>query len=514
MATPRDQLADALEKLKALLESGKGAIRSAELTRTQRERLVRAGFLCPVIKGWYVPARPEEARDGETTAWYASFWDFCAAYLEHRFGAQWCLSPEQSVLLHALNRTVPTQLLVRSPRASNNVTKLIHGTSILELETDIPPPQEIELVDGLRVMSLPRALVQSGPKLFINQPADARTAIALIRDASEILPMLLDGGRSTVAGRLAGAFRNIQRTRIADDILKSMRAAGYTATETNPFEDNLTISLARREQSPHINRIHTHWQGMRDEIIQIFPPPPGIPNDKDAYLARVDDLYVTDAYHSLSIEGYRVSEELIARIRTGEWNPETLEGDRQQRDALAARGYWLAFNEVKKSVARVLNNEDAGTVADEDHGDWYRALFGPSVEAGLLKPSDLAGYRNAQVYIRNSMHVPCTREAVLDCMPALFEHLREERHPAVRTVLGHWVFVYIHPYMDGNGRMGRFLMNAMLASGGYPWTVVPVEQRTQYMQALERASVNGEIAPLAVFLGRLVAKAENHDDPR
>jgi len=38
-------------------------------------------------------------------------------------------------------------------------------------------------------------------------------------------------------------------------------------------------------------------------------------------------------------------------------------------------------------------------------------------------------------------------------------------------VLGHFVFVYIHPYLDGNGRIGRFLMNLMLAAGGYPWTV-------------------------------------------
>jgi Fic family protein len=44
---------------------------------------------------------------------------------------------------------------------------------------------------------------------------------------------------------------------------------------------------------------------------------------------------------------------------------------------------------------------------------------------------------------------------------------------SVRVVLGHFVFVYIHPYIDGNGRMGRFLMNLMLASGGYPWAVIP-----------------------------------------
>jgi Fic family protein len=87
-------------------------------------------------------------------------------------------------------------------------------------------------------------------------------------------------------------------------------------------------------------------------------------------------------------------------------------------------------------------------------------------------------------------------------MPAFFELLRTEPHAAARAVLGHFVFVYIHPYMDGNGRVGRFLMNTMLASGGYRWTVIPVEKRTDYLSALEAASVEGKIAPFARFLAR------------
>jgi Fic family protein len=91
-------------------------------------------------------------------------------------------------------------------------------------------------------------------------------------------------------------------------------------------------------------------------------------------------------------------------------------------------------------------------------------------------------------------------------MPAFFDLLREEAHPAVRVVLGHFLFVYIHPYMDGNGRIGRFLMNVMLASGGYPWTVIPVGDRSAYMSALERASVGEDIAPFADFVGGLVRR--------
>ena len=92
-------------------------------------------------------------------------------------------------------------------------------------------------------------------------------------------------------------------------------------------------------------------------------------------------------------------------------------------------------------------------------------------------------------------------------MPEFFDLLREEPEPSVRVVLGHFVFVYIHPYMDGNGRIGRFLMNVILAAGGYPWTVIPFEKRDEYMDALESGSVKQHIAQFSVFLGRLVSES-------
>lgn len=226
--------------------------------------------------------------------------------------------------------------------------------------------------------------------------------------------------------------------------------------------------------------------------------------DHDQYLKEVEDIYVTDAYHSLSIERYRVSVELIERVRSGQWDPQENDADKQHRDALAARGYWLATQRAHESLKSILNEENPGRVVDHDHRDWYRELFAPSVTAGILEASDLAGYRNDQVYIGQSMHTPLNKEAVRDAMPELFDLLTNESEASVRAVLGHFLFVFIHPYMDGNGRMGRFLMNAMLSSGGYPWTVIPVEERDNYMEALEAASVDQNIEPFAKFVGWLV----------
>ena len=100
------------------------------------------------------------------------------------------------------------------------------------------------------------------------------------------------------------------------------------------------------------------------------------------------------------------------------------------------------------------------------------------------------------------MHVPLSPQAVRDAMPLFFEMLENEVNAAVRVVLGHFIFVYIHPYIDGNGRMGRFLMNLMFASGGYPWTIIRVENRADYMSALEQASVNQDVVPFCRFIAK------------
>jgi hypothetical protein len=121
MATVSEKLAQSLSILKGLRDSGKIAIR--DMTRTHRERLLKNGFIQEVMKGWYIPARPDEA-PGESTAWYAAFWGFAADYLQTRFEDAWCLSPEQSLALHTGKWAVPRQLLVRSPKGGNKPTAL------------------------------------------------------------------------------------------------------------------------------------------------------------------------------------------------------------------------------------------------------------------------------------------------------------------------------------------------------------------------------------------------------
>jgi hypothetical protein len=351
-----------------------------------------------------------------------------------------------------------------------------------------------------------------GETFFARNPVESQVVLASLADASDLLRLLLDGGNSTKAGYLAGGFRRIGRAELANEIVRSMKRAGYDVRESDPFDAGQTLGKLRPGAAPIVGRLEMMWAASRDTVIKNFPKAPGLPKDSGAYLRNVDEIYQSDAYHSLSIEGYSVTPEIIDRVRQGNWNPDNDEADRRSRDALAARGYWQAFQVVKESVSKVLAGGNPGGLARAEHKEWYGELLQPCVTVGLLRASDLAGYRNTAVYLRTSCYAPPRWEAVRDAMPAFFDLLEKETEPSVRAVLGHWLFGYIHPYPDGNGRMARFLMNVMLASGGYPWTVIRMRDRKAYLAALDRASINVDLGPFTTLIAQRVRWVlEKHD---
>jgi len=336
----------------------KGIVLSRDISKVDRERLVKAKWLLPIIRGWYMLCQPMV--DGESTAWYASFWDFVSFYLTERFGENYCLAPDSSIDIHLGKTVIPRQLLVITKTGGSSQIDLPFETSLMMYQDEKALPSE---------------------------------------------PILGDANRIT---------------------------------------------------SPYVGRINVLWQTMRKDIMNIFPAATGIPEDQKKYFEVNESIAHEDAYHSLSIEGYRVSEALLSKIEKGEWDPENNKEDGGQRDAMAAKGYLEAFKLVQTSIADIFGGKNPGKVFRRDLQSWFSALFSGSVTAKIIEAERLMGYRNEQVYI--------------------------------------------HPYMDGNGRTGRFLMTPMLASGGFPWTIIHVEHRDTYFAALETASVKGDIVPLTQFI--------------
>ena len=497
MATPlHTRLAEALAAARKVARGH--VIRSGDLPRKHREVLLKSEFLTDVIKGWYLLARPQE-KPGDTTVWQGAFWEFMSAYLGDRFGEDYCLSAEVSLDLWVDATQSPKQLIVITGGGGTGTVDLPNSTSILTYADAKNLPAQRERRHGVLIMPLAVALCRVAPRYFESSPLNAELALRTVR-VSEVSRVLLELSIVAAANRIAGAYRRMGLEKEAEQIVGDMKAAGFDVVPTNPFPEAKTFLPASEIiRSPHVGRIQALWAEMRGLVLDVFPPPEPAARTPEAFFEQLEDIYVHDAYNSLSIEGYQVTPELIERIRRGDWNPDDPR-DAGERNAMAARGYLEAFKTVKKSIADIFAGSPPGTVVDRDLQSWYRALFSPSVTAGIASAASLAGYRAGPVYIRGSQHVPPPRESVPDLMETLFGLLKTEQSGAVRGVLGHFIFVFIHPYMDGNGRIGRFLMNTMLASGGYPWTIVRLSERTRYMHALEKASVEGDIRDFAAFL--------------
>lgn len=147
----------------------------------------------------------------------------------------------------------------------------------------MPPPADLTDRDGLRLFTPAASLLEVPDGFFVRHPVEAQVALAGIRDASDVLGRLLEGGRSTVAGRLAGAFRRIGRADVADEILATMKDAGYDVREADPFTLEQILGKIGAQVAPMVGRMEALWEGMRGTIIELFPAAPGRPESPLAY---------------------------------------------------------------------------------------------------------------------------------------------------------------------------------------------------------------------------------------
>lgn len=311
MPQPNQKLAESLAVLQELQKDGRRIFRSDDLSRTHRERLLVNGFLQEVMKGWLMSSSPS-ASVGDSTPWYASFWEFCGRYCNDRFGDEWHLSPEQSILLQAENTVIPTQVVVYSTKGTNHKMDLLFGTSLYDLkQAEMPRPADLSMKNELRVFSPAAALVRAPEAFLSRNPIETQVVLASLADASDVLRQLLSGARTVKAGQIAGAFRRIGRTEIADEIISTMKTAGHDVREADPFAPEQTFSSLPASISPIVGRMQAMWESMRGVVIENFPKAQGLPKNRDEYLRFVDNIYQSDAYHSLSIEGYRVRATLM-----------------------------------------------------------------------------------------------------------------------------------------------------------------------------------------------------------
>ncbi len=181
----------------------------------------------------------------------------------------------------------------------------------------------------------------------------------------------------------------------------------------------------------------------------------------------------------------------------------------------------LLFDKITPSkdlreINEVLNHKKAfdflleydGDITKKFISDLHGLVIKETLEEGL--ENQIGRYRSLQVYIRGVPWVPAPPNQVPNDMKNLltwYTKNKKKLHPLVVAIYFHVGFEIIHPFVDGNGRVGRLLMNFILHKNGYPMVNIPNIQRNMYYEVLNEAQVNGNLRPFIEFVIELLKES-------
>jgi len=351
----------------AVKKSREQVVRGRDLPPATRTFLIRQGCLLAIMKGWYFLVPPDAPR-GETSLWHANFWSFLSLYLEDR--GDYCLSAEISLDLLSGETATPVQVTALLASGGNNVIPLRFAdtgitASLLTYTARLPAHPVV--LRGLRLMPAGHALARVTPTYFQTNCAQAEVLLRTTPPA-ELASGILEVATEAGAERILGGLEALDLRPAAEQLRGLISLTGWTRG-INPFPAAAPlIPSTVPVVSPHADRIRLLWQQMREAVIEHFPPPPKRPSPS-LWLRRAEELYAYDAYNSLSIEGFRVTPELIARIAAGGNADE--EGESEENNRLAAKGYSLAYASVMESVRKIFDGQPPAQVASRDLSAWY-----------------------------------------------------------------------------------------------------------------------------------------------
>ncbi len=175
-------------------------------------------------------------------------------------------------------------------------------------------------------------------------------------------------------------------------------------------------------------------------------------------------------------------------------------GGKPLKDCYEAVGHGDAYTFMLEFA-----RQDNMTITEETILNLHR-LFYQKIEA------EKAGhYRSIQTYISGTKYIPPSPEDV----PRLMEHLinqimssKTTLHPIELAAMAHKRLVDIQPFIDGNGRTARLLMNFILVNMGYGVVSIPPILRNEYINALTSSRNNNDMEPFAKLIAECVIETE------
>lgn len=514
MMTPREE-AYAWWEERASSERYRGS--RSDLPSTAALRVLRNERLIaetPGGWGWVILGRenPDEAE-----ALRQNYWRLVRVALDEYRPAE--IFRISAVRLFVGETATPSTLLVRhASNASKYRLEVTDGFEIALIPNDLAAERRKDADPASA-----RPLQVGDVELPVSSPASTLVSLT-VGDVREHRDMVLAWLRSLVVAqpaleaayaanprhvllaRMGHLARDLGNNRLAEQIEKVLSAHHRhpkSRTDTGVGGEILVPAYMTRRPSsrdPGLDRLQArllHAGGVVDELVRVAEQStPPLSEEKVINAARSAKL--EDTYHSTTIEGYRITREEVRAVLDGV----PYEGRTPDEVArlMALKGYSQAFDTTLGMIHEAFA-QGGPELRESMIFDLHLELWGPSIDAGIVTTTDMRGWREDSVFIRRSRHVPPGPEKVGRYMAQFIDQINGmDEGPITRAVLTHWGFVHVHPFMDGNGRIARLLLNYMLAGSGLPWTTIRAEERPTYFRAIERAHVDDDFAPLAEFI--------------
>nr|CAI5843393.1 unnamed protein product [Callosobruchus analis] len=213
----------------------------------------------------------------------------------------------------------------------------------------------------------------------------------------------------------------------------------------------------------------------------------------DSFEAVKKQAYFLHIYHTVGIEGNTMTvEQLRYLLETGQ----VVSGK-----SLIEHNEVIGLEKAMQYVKLLVRQDYIGI--NEILGIHRRVM-------GHVDPIASGVFRNKNVFV--SSHSPPFYEEVPSLMDSYVEWLNSEEaqsmHPVRYAALAHYKLVDIHPFIDGNGRTSRLIMNLILLRAGYPPVIIMKEQREKYYDTLKTANM-GDVRPFVRFLAHCTLQILN-----
>ncbi|XP_036027814.1 protein adenylyltransferase FICD [Onychomys torridus] len=258
----------------------------------------------------------------------------------------------------------------------------------------------------------------------------------------------------------------------------------YTRALTiSPFHEKALVN--RDRTLPLVEEIDQRYFSIIDSKVKKVM---SIPKGSSALRRVMEETYYHHIYHTVAIEGNTLTLSEIRHILETRYAVpgKSLE---EQNEVIGMHAAMKYINTTL--VSRI------GSVTIDDMLEIHRRVL------GYVDPVEAGRFRRTQVLVGH--HIPPHPRDVEKQMQEFTQWLNSEDamnlHPVEFAALAHYKLVYIHPFIDGNGRTSRLLMNLILMQAGYPPITIRKEQRSEYYHVLEVAN-EGDVRPFIRFIAK------------